>query len=695
LSFTSKSIELAGQTLTIETGKMAKQADGAVTVRYGDTVILTTAVSEHKPTNMGYFPLMVDYREKGYAAGKVPGGFFKREGRPSEHEILSARLTDRPIRPLFPDGYMYDTQIMIAVISSDQQNMADVLGTVGASAALSISDIPFQGPIASVRVGRLDGEFRINPTFDDLKDSDLDIIIAGSKDSVMMVEGEANELTEDEFIDALKTGHEAIVQIIELQEALVAEIGKSEREYEVVTKPDEFRNKVTEIFDEEKVGSINANPDKQRRQELKSEYKEAVIEELAEEYPEEIEEVGDIIDDTLKADMRERILSQKVRIDGRGPKDIRDISCEVAVLPRAHGSALFTRGETQSLSGVTLGTKMDEQLVDDLTEEYYKSFMLHYNFPPFSVGEVRPIRGVSRREIGHGNLAERALKPVIPSADDFAYTIRVVSDILESNGSSSMATVCAGSLSLMDAGVPTKSAVSGIAMGLVTDGDRYTILSDILGEEDHYGDMDFKVAGTENGITAIQMDLKIQGISFDLMREALEQAKEGRAHIRNIMNNVINAPRGELSGYAPKIMSFKIPQDKIGALIGPGGKTIRKIQDETGAKLEIDDDGTVLISADNQEAGDKAFELAKLQVVEPEVGTIYDGTVKRIENYGAFVEILPGKEGLLHISNIQNKRTEKVSDVLSVGDTVKVKLTKIDDRGRLDLSRKDALDEEN
>jgi len=695
LSFTSKSIELAGQTLTIETGKMAKQADGAVTVRYGDTMILATAVSEHKPTNMGYFPLMVDYREKGYAAGKVPGGFFKREGRPSEHEILSARLTDRPIRPLFPDGYMYDTQIMIAVISSDQQNMADVLGTVGASAALSISDIPFQGPIASVRVGRLDGEFRINPTFDELKESDLDIIVAGSKDSVMMVEGEADELAEDEFVDALKTGHEAIVQIIELQEALVAEIGKPERDFEVVTKPDEFRKKVTGIFDEEKVGSINSNPDKQRRQELKSEYKETVIEELAEEYPEEIEDVGEIIDETLKSDMRERILSQKVRIDGRGPNDIRDISCEVALLPRAHGSALFTRGETQSLSGVTLGTKMDEQLVDDLTEEYYKSFMLHYNFPPFSVGEVRPIRGVSRRETGHGNLAERALKPVIPAADDFAYTIRVVSDILESNGSSSMATVCAGSLALMDAGVPTKAAVSGIAMGLVTDGERYTILSDILGEEDHYGDMDFKVAGTEKGITAIQMDLKIQGISFDLMREALEQAKEGRAHIRNIMNNVIDIPRGQLSGYAPKIMSFKIPQDKIGALIGPGGKIIRKIQEETGAKLEIDDDGTVLISADTQEAGDKAYEMAQLQVAEPEVGEIYEGTVKRIENYGAFVEILPGKEGLLHISNIQNKRTEKVSDILSVGDTVKVKLTKVDDRGRLDLSRKDALNEEN
>ncbi len=695
MSFTQKSIELAGRTLKIETGKMAKQADGAVTVWYGDTVILATAVSEHTPTNMGYFPLMVDYREKGYAAGKVPGGFFKREGRPSEHEILSARLTDRPIRPLFPEGYMYDTQIMIAVISSDQQNMADVLGTVGASAALSISDIPFQGPIGSVRVGRLDGEFRINPTFDELKESDIDITVSGTKDSVMMVEGEADELSEDEFIDALKAGHEAIVQIIELQEELVAEIGKPEREYEVITKPEEFQNQVTNRFDSEKVSQINSNPDKQNRQELKAQFKEEIVADLEEEYPDEIGDVGEIIDETLKADMRERILSEKVRIDGRGPKDIRDISCEVSVLPRVHGSALFTRGETQSLSGVTLGTKMDEQLVDDLTEEYYKSFMLHYNFPPFSVGEVRPIRGVSRREIGHGNLAERALKPVIPSADDFAYTIRVVSDILESNGSSSMATVCAGSLALMDAGVPTKAAVSGIAMGLVTDGDRYTILSDILGEEDHYGDMDFKVAGTEKGITAIQMDLKIQGISFEMMREALEQAKEGRAHIRNIMNNLINAPRGELSGYAPKIMSFKIPQDKIGALIGPGGKIIRKIQEETGAKIEIDDDGTVLVSADDQAAGDKAFEMAQLQVAEPEVGTIYEGTVKRIENYGAFVEILPGKEGLLHISNIQNKRTEKVSDVLSVGDKVKVKLTKVDDRGRLDLSRKAALSEEN
>ncbi|MCF7802970.1 MAG: polyribonucleotide nucleotidyltransferase [Candidatus Marinimicrobia bacterium] len=694
MSISQKSIELAGRTLTIETGKMARQADGAVTVTYGDTVILATAVSEHEPTDFPYFPLMVDYREKGYAAGKVPGGFFKREGRPSDHEILSARLTDRPIRPLFPDGYMYDTQVMIAVISSDQENLADVLGTVGASAALTVSDIPFDGPIASVRVGRVDDEFRINPQLEDLEESDVNLIVAGNKESIMMVEGDAAEISEDEFIDALKAGHEAIKQLIQLQEDLAAELGVTKREFEVVKIDDEFRSKVEDAVPQEKIVEINSNTNKQERTQLRSELKESVKAQLEEEYPDQIGDVGDIIGNMLKTDVRERILESKVRIDGRKPTDIRDVSCEVGLLPRSHGSALFTRGETQSLTGVTLGTKMDEQQIDDLTQEYSKSFMLHYNFPPFSVGEVKPIRGVSRRETGHGHLAERSFKSVIPNAEEFAYTVRVVSDILESNGSSSMATVCAGSLAMMDAGVPIKAQVSGIAMGLVKDGDRYTVLSDILGEEDHYGDMDFKVAGTADGITAIQMDLKISGISFELMREALEQAKDGRGHIRDIMDKAIAEPRSQTSEYAPKIVSYKIPQDMIGQLIGPGGKNVKKIQEETGANIEIDDDGTVFISAESRDAGDTAMQMAQRYTAKPEEGKVYDGLVKRIENYGAFVEILPGKEGLLHISNIQDKRTENVTDILSVGDTVKVKLLKIDDRGRYDLSRKDVTDEE-
>lgn len=694
MSYITKSKEIAGRTLTVETGRMARQADGSVVIRYGDTMILATAVSERKPTNFGYFPLMVDYREKGYAAGKVPGGFFKREGKPSDHEVLSARLTDRPIRPLFPEGYMYDTQIMIAVISSDQENLADVLGTFGASAALSISDIPFDGPVASVRIGRKDGEFLINPQLSDLEESDVNLILAGSKDSVVMVEGDAGEITEDDFISALEKGHEAIVQLIELQEELIAEINPVKRDFEVIAVDEEFESKVQELVSEEKVQAIITNEDKQERGRLKDELKSAVTEQLIEEFPESEGDISDIVEDILKKHMRERILSEKIRIDGRKPNEIRELACEVSMLPRAHGSALFTRGETQSLSGVTLGTKMDEQLIDDLNKEYYKRFMLHYNFPPFSVGEVRPIRGVSRREVGHGHLAERALAQVMPNSEEFAYTVRVVSDILESNGSSSMATVCAGSMSLMDAGVPVKGSVSGIAMGLVKDENRYTILSDILGEEDHYGDMDFKVAGTAKGITAIQMDLKITGISFDLMREALEQAKEGRDFIRKTMDSAIAEPRENTSEYAPKIISYTIDKDMIGALIGPGGKNVKKIQEATGANIEIDDDGTVFISADDRESGETAMKLAKQYTTIPEEGEVYEGLVKRIENYGAFVEILPGKDGLLHISNIQKERTNKVTDVLNIGDTVEVKIIKIDDKGRIDLSRKALLDGE-
>lgn len=693
MNFIDKSIEIAGRTLKIETGRMARQADGAVTVQYGDTMILATAVSEREPTDFGYFPLMVDYREKGYAAGKVPGGFFKREGRPSDHEVLSARLTDRPIRPLFPEGYMYDTQIMISVISSDQENLADVLGPVAASAALSISDIPFDGPIASVRVGRKNGEYLINPTLSDLEDSTMNLTVAGNRDSIMMMEGDAAEASDDEFIGALEAAHEAIKKIIELQDTLVEAVGQPKREYEVVGIPAEIREKISGLIPADQIDTIVSTSSKQDRNALTADLQASVFEQIAEEYSDSEGDVRDLVEERIKEQMRKRIIENNIRADSRTSTDIRPIECEIGLLPRAHGSSLFTRGETQSLCGVTLGTKMDEQLVDDLSQEYYKRFMLHYNFPPFSVGEVRPIRGVSRREVGHGHLAERALGQVMPGVEDFAYTTRVVSDILESNGSSSMATVCSGSLALMDAGVPIRAAVSGIAMGLVKEGDDYRVLSDILGEEDHYGDMDFKLAGTAKGITAVQMDLKISGISFDLLREVVAQANDGRRHIREIMDRVIAEPRSKTSEYAPKLISYKINPDMIGALIGPGGKTVKKIQEVTGANIEIDDDGTVFISADTRDAGEEAYQMAKQYTEVPEPGQVYEGKVKRIEKYGAFVEILPGKEGLLHISNLQNKRTENVTDILKVGDTVKVKLMKIDDRGRLDLSRKDALAE--
>ena len=694
MNLSEKSIELAGRTLKIQTGRMAKQADGAVTIQYGDTMILATAVSEREPTHLPYFPLMVEYREKGYAAGKVPGGFFKREGRPSDHEVISARLTDRPIRPLFPEHYMYDTQVMISVISADPETLADVLAPVGASAALMISDIPFDGPIASVRIGRIDGEFVVNPGLNELEESDMNLVIAGTRENVVMVEGDAEEISEDEFLQALEVAQENILKIIGLQDELREAVGKPTREYESIVLDEDVRSTITDLIDEDRVRQIVTEPVKQQRNALRKQLVAEVKEELPEEYEEHAGEVGDIVEDLMKEAMRARLVEENVRIDGRAPADVREVACEVGFLPRAHGSSLFTRGETQSLCGVTLGTKVDEQTVDDLTQEYSKSFMLHYNFPPFSVGEVKPIRGVSRREKGHGHLAERAFHPVIPSADKFAYTVRVVSDILESNGSSSMATVCSGSLAMMDAGVPITAQVSGIAMGLVKEGDRYAVLSDIMGEEDFYGDMDLKVAGTRNGITAVQMDLKISGLPMEIMREALEQAREGREHIRGVMDNVIHEPREQTSEFAPKIVSYTIPQKMIGQLIGPGGKNVKKIQEETGADIEIDDDGTVFISAESREAGERALEMAQQFTAVPEEGKVYEGLVKRIEDYGAFVEFLPGKEGLLHISNLQKKRTNKVTDILNVGDKVKVKLMEIDDRGRFDLSRKAVVEDE-
>jgi polyribonucleotide nucleotidyltransferase len=665
-------------------------------VRYGDAMVLVTAVSDFmKPMNQDFFPLMVEYRERTYAAGKIPGGFFKREGRPSEKEILSARLIDRPIRPLFAEGFFCDTQIIVTVISGDQENLADVLGITGASAALSISKIPFLGPIAGVRVGKIKGEYVLNPTISQMQESELEIVVAGTAESIVMVEGEAKEISEHDLVGALEFGQQAIIELIQFQQELIDEI-KPEK-HKVAAK--EIPAGILETISEKTAPHLDewrklALISKHSRSEAIVNFIKDLTEDLIEEYPEQELLIRSEVDEILKKDMRRQIVEKQHRLDRRGLKDIRPISCEVGILPRAHGSALFTRGETQSLGSVTLGTKLDEQTIDDIDrEEFKKRFMLHYNFPPFSVGEVRPVRGIGRREVGHGNLAERALKSMLPNEEDFPYTIRIVSDILESNGSSSMASVCAGSLSLMDAGVPVPKTVAGIAMGLIKEQDQVFVLSDILGVEDHYGDMDFKVTGTRDGITAIQMDLKVGGISTDLMHNALEQAKEGRYHIIDIMEQTIKEARADISPYAPKITTIVIPIDMIGEIIGPGGKNIKAIQADSGATVEIDDDGTVFISAVNTEYAEKAKAMIRAMIEQPEEGKVYtDCTVKRIESYGAFVEILPGKEGLLHVSEIAWKHTKDVSDVLKVGDKVTVLLKKISQPGRWELSMKELLE---
>jgi len=674
---------------------MAKQADGAVLVRYADTMVLVTAVANFdSPVEQDFFPLQVEYRERAYAAGKIPGGFFKREGRPSEREVLSSRLIDRPIRPLFPEGFFCDTQIIANLISSDQENPGDVLGIIGASMALMLSRIPFLGPIAGVRVGRIDGEFILNPTIPQLDKSELEIVIAGTEDSVVMVEGEANEISEDLLVQAIELGHEAIKTIIQLQKELIAEIQPAKKALATVEEPAELRSLIEEqvkprLAEWRALGLVS----KQTRAEKISSFTHELIEKYSEQYPEKGGYISQTIDALVKKDMRECILTTGKRLDGRGAQEIRPITCEIAVLPRAHGSALFTRGETQSLGSVTLGTKLDEQIIDDVDrEESTKRFMLHYNFPPFSVGEVKPIRGTGRREIGHGNLAERALKRQIPGELDFPYTVRIVSDILESNGSSSMASVCAGSLSMMDAGIPVRKTVAGIAMGLIKEGEQVVVLSDILGAEDHYGDMDFKVTGTEDGITAIQMDLKVKGLTTNIMRSALAQAREGRLHIINIMEQTIRQPRAQISEYAPRMITIKVDTESIGEIIGPGGKNIRAIQTDTGTTIEISDDGTVFISAPRFENVEKAKQVILGMTTKPEEGTTYrDCRVTRIENYGAFVEFLPNKEGLLHVSEIAWKRTEDVNSVLKVGDRVDVLLKKIAAPGRFELSIRELL----
>ncbi len=687
-----KEIEIGGRLLSLETGKLAKQADGAVMVQYGETMVLATVVAAKEPeADDDYFPLQVEYREKTSAAGKIPGGFFKREGRPTEKEILSSRIIDRPLRPMFPKNFRCETQVILTVFSSDQEHDGDILGAVGASAALMISDIPFDGPIAEVRVGRIGGEFVINPTFSQLEQSDMNVTVAGTRDSVVMVEGEAKEIHEREMLDALQFAQRFIAALCNIQLEMQKECGKPKRVVEAPATDNQLIADVKALT----TGKINELAQtvlsKEERSIRRAQLETDVQSALAEKYPEQAAAISEIVHEIEKAEMRRMILKEGKRLDGRGLKDIRPITCEVGVLPRTHGSALFTRGETQSLTTCTLGTKMDEQILDGLLPETRKRFMLHYNFPPFSVGEVGRIGGAGRREVGHGNLAETALENMIPPEEEFPYTIRVVSDILESNGSSSMATVCAGALALMDAGVPIRKSVAGIAMGLVKESEKIAILSDILGNEDYLGDMDFKVAGSREGITAFQMDIKIQGISFDIFAQALEQAREGRMHILDIMAQAMSEPRKELSRYAPRLTTIKIPVDMIGAVIGPGGKMIREIVAKTGAEVNIEDDGTVVIASVTGEGTQKALELINKITEIPEVGKRYKGRVTRTMEFGAFVEFLPGKEGLVHISHLDVNRVAKVTDLVKVGDEVEVQLMEKDREGRYNLSRKALL----
>jgi len=684
--------EFAGRKLRLEAGRLAKQAAGSCLIQYGETVVLAAVTVSDNIANLPYFPLTVEYREKAYAAGKIPGGFLKREGRPSDEEILSARVTDRTIRPLFPEGFKNEVQVFIYVLSADQENDADVLGVTAASAALSMSKVPWNGPVAAVRVGRVEGAWILNPTFQQLEFSDVDIIVSGSKDSIVMVEGGALELTELEIIKALEVAHKGIQELLDAANELTADVRQPKMEWTKVEPPTELVARVKALAEPRISEALNL-PEKSERAQALAALKATIQEQLAEEFPDNGKDVGRVIEDIEYHTMREQVLTAGERVDGRDLDTVRPISCEVGWLPRTHGSALFTRGQTQALVSVTLGTTRDEQRIDsiDVAQETTKSFMLHYNFPPFSTGEVKPIRGTSRREVGHGALAERAIQAILPPYEEFPYTLRIVSDILESNGSSSMATVCGGSLALMDAGVPVKSACAGVAMGLIKEGKRVAVLTDILGSEDHLGDMDFKVAGTREGVTSIQMDIKIEGLDFKVISEALDKAKKARLHILDIMQQTIPTPRSQLSKYAPRIITMQIRPDKIGDLIGPKGKTIRGIQEQTGAEINVDDTGLVTISAVG-EGGERARDMIAGLIQEPEVGKIYEGVVKSTTAFGAFVEITPGVEGLLHISELQHGRTEKTEDVVKRGDHVRVKLLEVDERGRMKLSRKALLE---
>lgn len=684
-------MEIGGRKLIVENGKMAKQANGAVLVRYGDTVVLVTATASAEPREgIDFFPLTVDYEEKMYAAGKIPGGFIKREGRPSSDAVLCARLIDRPIRPLFPKGYRNDVQIVATVLSVEQDNVPEIPAMIGASAALSVSDIPFEGPIAGVRVGRIGDDFIINPTKEEREKSTLNLTVAGSYDAVMMVEAGANELPEDVILDAILFGHKEIQRIVAFQEEIQKRCGKEKHIAKLFTVPEAMEKEI-EAFARERIDVAVRNPDKLSRDADVADISADTMEHFLELYPEMEKEIGMAFHDLEKSVVRHMITHEKIRPDGREVEEVRPISCEVGLLPRAHGSGLFTRGQTQILSVTTLGTLSDEQIIDGLAPEWTKHYMHHYNFPGYSVGEARPMRSPGRREIGHGALAERALLPVLPSIEKFPYTVRVVSEVLESNGSSSMGSVCGSTLSLMQAGVPIKRPVSGVAMGLVKEGDAYTILTDIQGMEDALGDMDFKVAGTEKGITAIQMDIKVDGLSREILSSALQQAKRGRAFILGKMMEVIDKPAEDLSPHAPRVETIKVKVDKIRDVIGTGGKVVKGIIEETGVQIDIHEDGNIYIFSTDADGMKKARQRIEDIVRDVEVGEVYKGRVTRLLKFGAFVELLPGKEGLCHISQLARQRIEKVEDVVKVGDELEVKVVEIDDKGRINVSHKALL----
>lgn len=685
------STELGGRPLTIETGKIAKQANGSVLIRYGETAVVVAVTGTDTPREgVDFFPLTVDFEEKMYAVGKIPGGFLRREGRPPETAILTSRLIDRPIRPMFPDGYHNDVQIVATAVSVDPDNAPDIPAMIGASCALSISDIPFEGPIAGVRVGRVDGKFIINPTLEQAAVSEMNVAVAGTKEAILMVEAGAKEVSEQVMLDAILFGHEEIKKLVAFQEQIQAEVGKPKMEFTPYVPPEALSKEIME-YGEPKIHDALMDPDKLHRDKMVSETKEAILEHFVELYPESEIDIAHIVQKLVKKVFRHIITHDKIRPDGRALDEVRPISCEVGLLARPHGCSLFTRGQTQVLNCLALAPLREAQTLDGLGTELTKRYIHHYNFPPYSVGETKPLRSPGRREIGHGALAERALLPVIPSEEEFPYTIRLVSEVLESNGSSSMASTCASTLSLMDAGVPIKAPVSGVAMGLVKEGDDITILTDIQGLEDANGDMDFKVAGTEKGITAIQMDIKIDGINRQIFEQALEQARKGRAYILGKMLECIPAPRPSLKEHAPKITTLKINPDKIKDVIGPGGKVIKKITEESGAKIDIEEDGTVYVAAADQASANKAIEAINAITAEPEIGKIYTGKVTRLMNFGAFVEFMPGREGLVHISQLAKERVEKVEDVVNVGDEIVVKLVEIDAKGRMNLSRKAAL----
>ena len=687
----SFSTDFGGRTLTIETGKIAKQANGAVLVRYGETAVVVAVTGTDTPREgVDFFPLTVDFEEKMYAVGKIPGGFLRREGRPAETAILTSRLIDRPIRPMFPDGYHNDVQIVCTAVSVDPDNAPDIPAMIGASCALSISDIPFEGPIAGVRVGLIDGQFIVEPTVEQAKVSELNLAVAGTKDAILMVEAGAKEVSEEVMLDAIWFAHGEIKKLVEFQEKIQAEVGKPKMDFEVYTPPAELAQEI-EAYGEPKIHDALMDPDKLHRDKMVSEAKEEILAHFTELYPDNEIDIAHVVAKLVKRVFRHIITVDKIRPDGRALDEVRPISCEVGLLARPHGCSLFTRGQTQVLNCLAQAPLREAQNLETLAGDIQKRYIHHYNFPPYSVGETKPLRSPGRREIGHGALAERALLPVIPSEEEFPYTIRLVSEVLESNGSSSMASTCASTLSLMDAGVPIKAPVSGVAMGLVKEGENFTILTDIQGLEDANGDMDFKVAGTSKGITAIQMDIKVDGLTKDILQAALAQAKKGRAFILGKMLECISEPRKQLKKYAPKITTIKVNPEKIKDIIGPGGKVIKKIVEDTGAQIDINDDGTVYIAAADSASADAAIKTIQDITAEPEVGKVYTGKVTRIMNFGAFVEFMPGREGLVHISQLAKERVEKVEDVVSVGDEIVVKLVEIDSKGRLNLSRKACL----